>query len=322
MRRIMKDSRTHHTGRRSRSFLQPLFWLVGIIAVTLAVLKFVFALDFGFFKTTFRLRATAMTLEEVKAVESLVAAEYFGEVIGTARDYFVRRAVPDTEKLLLRLMNEPNPAGIALTPFEETLLNGVRGAIVRRGGMNPRLVERVTERTGALEMVKPEFQNNHLDPGFIEAFIDTLLIKRDIAFLARGAVQAGYDLAKLDETKYYHGRSNRTIYLLAEPTILAKDINPWFIYDPAAQNFVKGFEIITQAGIDLEEDDALDFIKAVKEECRQRLLDDALRNGLKDRARISAEATLTALFRMFDAKIDAVRLVARDEFEKQKAAGK
>ncbi|MGD0783761.1 MAG: DUF4230 domain-containing protein, partial [Candidatus Aminicenantales bacterium] len=187
-------------------------------------------------------------------------------------------------------------------------------------GMNPRIVERVTERTGALDMVKPEFQNNHLDPGFIEAFVDTLLSRRDIAYLARGAVQAGYDLARLDESKYFHCRASGTIYLSAEPTILAKDINPWFIYDPAAQNYVKGFEIIAQSGIDLEEDDALDFIKAVKEECRRRLLDDALRTGLKERARTSAEETLTALFKIFDAKISAVRLLGADEFARQKAA--
>jgi len=316
----MKDTHTRLASRRSRSFLQPLFWLAGIVAVALIVLKFVFAIDFGFFKTTLSLRATALTLEDIKAVETLVTAEYFGEVIGTARDYIVRRAVPDTEKLLLRLMNDPNPAGVVLTPFEETLLNGVRGAIVRRGGMNPRLVERVTERTGALDMVKPEFQNNHLDPGFIEALVEVLLTKRDIAYLARGAVQGGYDLAKLDETKYFHCRESGTIDLQAEPTILAKDINPWFIYDPAAQNYVKGFEIIAQSGIDLEDDDALDFIKAVKEECRQRLLDDALRTGLKERARTSAEETLTALFRIFDQTIAAVRLVGADEFARHKAA--
>jgi hypothetical protein len=316
----MKDTHVHHGSRRTRSFLQPLFWLVGAAAVVLFVLKFIFAIDFGFFKTTLSLKATALTLEDIKAVETLVTAEYFGEVIGTARDYIVRRAVPDTENLLLRLMNDPHPGGVVLTPFEETLLNGVRGALIRRGGMNPRIVERVTERTGALDMVRPEFQNNHLDPSFIEALVEILLTRRDIAYLARGAVQAGYDLAGLDEAKYYHCRDTGTIYLLAEPVVLSKDINPWFIYDPAAQNYVKGFEIIAQSGIDLEEDDALDFIRAVKEECRRRLLDDALRTGLKERARTSAEETLTALFRIFDSKVNAVRLVDAVEFARQKAA--
>jgi hypothetical protein len=303
-----------------RPVLQSLFWLVGAAAVALFVLKFVFAVDFGFFKTSLRLKATALTLDEIKAVETLVTAEYFGEVIGTARDYFVRRAVPDTEKLLLRLMNDPNPAGAVLTPFEETLLNAVRGVLVRRGGMNPRVVERVTERSGALEMVRPEFQNNHLEAGFTEMLVEVLMTRRDIAYLARGAVQAGYDLARLDESKYFHCRETGTILLLAEPVILAKDINPWFIYDPAAPNFVKGFEIIAQSGIDLEEDDALDFIKAVKEECRRRLLDDALRTGLRERARSSAEETLTALFRIFDTKINAVRLVDAETFARQKKA--
>jgi hypothetical protein len=316
----MKEKRSRPTTAAARSVLKPLLWIGGFAVAGLLILKLLFNVDFGFFRTTLTLKSTALTLEDIKAVEYLITAEYFGEVIGTARDYLVRRAVPEAEKLLLRLMNETNPALPVLTPMEETLLNAARGTIFKRGGMNPRLVEKLYERAGLLELIKPEFRDNRLNSGFAEAMVEMLLAKRDIAYLARGTVQAGYDLAKLDESGYFLCRETKTVFLRAELDILGKEINPWFIYDPAAQYFVKGFEIISQSGIDFEEDDALDFIKAVKEECRSRLLDDAVKEGLKERARTSAETTLLNLFRMFDRSVEAVRIVSPDEFIRAKNA--
>lgn len=316
----MPEKRSHPAAPAARFILKPLLWIGGIAVAGLLILKLLFNIDFGFFRTTLTLKSTALTLEDIKAVEYLVTAEYFGEVIGTARDYFVRRAVPEAETLLLRLMNEANPALPVLTPIEETLLNAARGTIVKRGGMNPRLVEKLYERAGLLELIQPEFQDNHLNAGFAEAMVETLLAKRDIAYLARGTVQAGYDLAKLDESSYFLCREMKTVFLGAELDILGKEINPWFIYDPATQFFVKGFEIISQSGIDFEEDDAIDFIKAVKAECRSRLLDDAVREGLKERARTSAETTLLNLFRMFDRGVEIVRIVSAEELVRAKAA--
>ncbi len=315
----MKEKRAHVGGVRSaRGILRLLIGIALLAVLALVGLKLLFNIDFGFFRTTYSLKPTALTLEDVRAVQELTTAEYFGEVIGTARDYLVRRAVPDTENLLLRLMSEANPGQAALTPTEETMLDAVRAVILKRGGMIPRLVERVYDRAGLLELVKPEFLENKLNPAFAEAMVETLLAKRDIAYLARGTVRAGYDLSLIDESKFFLCPATGTVYVNAEPDVLGKDINPWFIYDPAAQTMVKGFEIIAQAGINLEDDDALDFIKAVKEECRQRLVDDAVKEGLRDRARTSAEETLSNLFRLFDSRVRAVRLVGEEEFAKQK----
>ncbi len=308
----MKDQRP----RRSpvAAVVRPLAWIAVLLLVIVLALRFLFHLDLGLLRTSISLKPSALTLADIRDVEYLVTAEYYGEVIGTARSYFIRTAVPEAEKLLLRLMNETAPASLILTPAEESLLDGVRGALIRRGLMNPRLAERSFDRSYLLSLVKPELMNNRFTPAFADSMVETLLAKRDLAYLARGVVQAGYDLAQIGPQAYFFCPATGAVFIQTEPAILGKDINPWLIYDEAGKVFVKGFEIISQEGIDLEADDALEFIKAVKEECRQRLIDDALREGLRERAKASAEETLGNLFRMIDPAVKSVSLATAEEF--------
>jgi hypothetical protein len=301
------------------SLLKPVIAIAVILLAGFLVLRFGFGIDFGFVRTTLSLRPTALTLDDVKAVEYLITAEYYGEVIGTARNYFIRTAVPEAEKLLLRLMNEPNPTGVVLTPSEEALLDAVRGALIRRGIMNPRLAERSFDRGFLLTLLKAELMENRFTPAFADSMVESFIARRDLAYLARGVVQAGFDLAKIEPSDFFFCAVTGTAFIQAEPEILGKDINPWLIYDEPGKVFVKGFEIISQDGVDLEADDAIDFIKAVKEECRRRLVDDARREGIADRARTAAEETLGNLFRMMDPSIKAVALVNAEELAAAKA---
>jgi hypothetical protein len=316
----MKERRPRPSRSAAFTAFKILLWTAAVLLAGFLALRYVFHLDFGFFRETLTFKPTALTLDDVKAVEYLVTAEYYGEVIGTARNYFIRTAVPEAEKLLLRLMNEANPATPILTPSEEILLDAVRGALIRRGIMNPRLAERSFDRAYLITLVKPELMENRFSPAFADLMVETLLARRDLAYLARGVVQAGYDLAKIDPAGFFFCPVTGTAFIQAEPEILSKDINPWLIYDEAGKVFVKGFEIISQAGIDLEADDAIEFIKAVKEECRRRLMDDAQREGIRERARTSAEETLGHLFRMIDPAVKAVVLVPADEFAAAEAA--
>jgi hypothetical protein len=299
---------------------RPVLGIAAVLLIGVLALRFLFHVDFGFLRQTLSLKPTALTLDDIKDVEYLVTAEYYGEVIGTARNYFIRTAVPEAERLLLRLMNEAQPASLILTPAEEGLLDGVRGALIRRGIMNPRLAERSFDRAHLISLVKPELMDNRFTPAFADSMVETLLAKRDLAYLARGVVQAGYDLSKIGEGQYFFCSATGTAFIQAEPEILGKDINPWLIYDEANKVFVKGFEIISQDGVDLEADDAIEFINAVKEECRRRLIDDAMREGLGERAESSAEETLANLFRMIDPSVKTVSLATAEELAAAKAA--
>jgi len=297
-----------------------LVWVAAVAAAALILLKVVFQVDLAFVRTTRVLKTTVLTLEDIRSMEFLITAEYFGEVIGTARDYFVRRSIPGAEKLIVRLEGEAAPDLFSLPPAEQFLINAVRATLVKRSLMYLGVLDRVVDLEGTLELIGLEMQGGRFRPDFAEALVEVLLEKRDIAYLARGKVQAGYNLAGLDENKYFFCRASGAVFLLAEPEILARDINPWFIYDPDHGHTVKGFEIISQSGIDLEEEDALDFIKSVKEECRLRLQEDALRTGLREQARSSAEETVGNLFRIFNPRVRSVKFLGREEFEKARDA--
>ncbi|MDD8026924.1 MAG: DUF4230 domain-containing protein [Acidobacteriota bacterium] len=315
----MKEKRIRIRRSPAAAVLKSLLGIAAVLLAGFLVLRFVFHYDFGFFRRTLSLKSSALTLDDIKDVEYLVTAEYYGEVIGTARNYLTRTAVPEAEKLLLKLMNEADPAGLVLTPAEERLLDGVRGALILRGIMNPRLAERSFNRAYLIALVKPELMDNRFTPGFADSMVEALLAKRDLAYLARGMVQAGYDLSKIGDSAFFLCPVTGTAFIQAEPEILGKGINPWLIYDEAGKVFVKGFEIISQDGINLEADDAIEFIIAVKEECRIRLIDDALREGLRERAKMSAEETLANLFRMIDPAIKKVSMATAEEFAAAKA---
>ncbi|MBM3294858.1 MAG: DUF4230 domain-containing protein [Candidatus Aminicenantes bacterium] len=303
----------------ARILCRPWAWALAGLAAVLLLLKFAFHVDLVLVQTKLVLRPTALTLEDVRDLEFLVTAEYFGEVIGTARDYFSKTAVPAAEAVLSRLAADPRPEDAVLSDEDRKIFDALRAALIRRSRLSARVIDTVKSRTGVLSLVRPEFANGRLGDELREALLAVLLERRDIAYLARGIVQAGYNLAAVEEDRFLRSRDGKTVYLQMEPTILGKAINPWFIYDPAANLQIKGFEIIAESNVDLEEDDAFSFINGVKEACRQRLLEDALKAGIEDRARASAEQSLANLFKMFQPDIEAVRLVGRGEFERRRA---
>jgi hypothetical protein len=304
--------------KTARAFAFPAAAAAIAVIAVLLVLKFVFHIQFGFFATKLSLRPTALTLEEIQDLEFLVTAEYFGEVIGTARDYFDRTAVPEAESILTRLLESPKPEEVALSAEDTAILDAVRGALIRKSRMNPRVIDLVGDIPGTVALARPEFAGRRFGGEFREALVGFLLERRDIAYLARGVVQAGYDLAAVDESRYLYCPAERAVYLQMEPEILSKAINPWFIYDPAANVMVKGFEIIAESNVDLEDDDAFAFVNGVKAACRERLLEDALKAGLKDQARASAEQTLANLFKIFRSDVEAVKFLGPEEFRRQK----
>jgi hypothetical protein len=321
MNKPVREPRTaRHRTRTAGILLRPWAAAVVVLAAVLLILRFAFNLHLGFFQTKLILKPTALTLEDVRDLEFLITAEYFGEVIGTARDYFAKSVLPAAEAVLARLIDAPKPEEVPLTAEDQRLLDSVRGALIKKSRLNPRVIDMVGDPAGVVALVRPEFAGRRLGEELREALLGLLLERRDIAYLARGVVQAGYNLASLDESRYLYSPKDRTVYLQMEPEILGKAINPWFIYDPATNTQVKGFEIIAESNVDLDADDAFAFINGVKEACRQRLLEDALKAGLQDQARTSAEQSLANLFKMFRAEVEAVRLVGREEFERRKAA--
>jgi len=316
----MKETRIRIKGGGFRGFLPSLgLVIVGLILV-LALLKGVLGINLAFFRTTLNLKPTTLKLEDIQDLGFLVTSEYFGEVIGTARDYFVRRVIPRAEALAVRLSGSANPEEEKLSDEDTDILNALRGALIRSSGLSPGVIERISNLKDVVSFLGPELRDGRFLPPFSELLLGQLLAKRDIAYLARGSVQAGYNLKDISADKYFYCPSTKTLCLNSQAQIFSREINPWFIYDSTAGLYVKGFEIISQTNIDLEDEGVYDFLKNIKEECQQRLVDDARREGIEALARESAEHTLENMLKMLKSDVQTVRILPADKFELQKTA--
>jgi hypothetical protein len=113
--------------------------------------------------------------------------------------------------------------------------------------------------------------------------------KRQIIALGRGWVKAGIDFGSFTDKNFKYDREKKIIYLLGVvPTILACDINPWFI----PERKVKGFEIIAATN---KANNPESLLK-VKGSCLTKLRAQAEAGGIIKQAKINAEQSLKDFF--------------------------
>ncbi len=112
--------------------------------------------------------------------------------------------------------------------------------------------------------------------------------KRDIVFIGRGWVKAGYKFEKLDERNFAYDENNKLIRFYGlSPIVLDTDINPWFI----PENKIKGFELVDfYRGATFEE------AKVVKKRCKEKLLEQAYNAGIMKQAQKNGEEALRNFF--------------------------
>ncbi len=112
--------------------------------------------------------------------------------------------------------------------------------------------------------------------------------RKEIIFIGRGWVKAGFDFGKLDEGNFLYDEENETVHFFGiKPEILDTDINPWFI----PERKVKGFELVDYSGRVNFED-----AKAVKKQCKEKLLEQARRADIVKRALENGEEALRNFF--------------------------
>jgi hypothetical protein len=137
-------------------------------------------------------------------------------------------------------------------------------------------------------------------PGFVNDFYDYygFLTKKhiesgsnkrkEIVFIGRGWVKAGFDFGKLNEGNFMYDESNKSVHFFGiKPEVLDTDINPWFI----PERKVKGFELVDYSGKVSFED-----AKAVKKQCKEKLLDQANRADIIKKALENGEEALKNFF--------------------------
>ena len=75
----------------------------------------------------------------------------------------------------------------------------------------------VKDRIGDLDHVanflRPELLNGRFRRTFADLVLGQLLERRDIAYLARGSVQAGYNLKDITADSYFYCPTTKTLFL-------------------------------------------------------------------------------------------------------------
>lgn len=117
---------------------------------------------------------------------------------------------------------------------------------------------------------------------------ETLKANRNIVFIGRGSVKAGFDFQVLDERNFEYNANAKVVHFFGfKPKILDADINPWFI----PETKLKGFELVASSN-KLTFEDA----KAVKADCKDQLLLQAGKANILAQAKVNGEEALRTFF--------------------------
>lgn len=112
--------------------------------------------------------------------------------------------------------------------------------------------------------------------------------KKDIVFIGRGWVKAGFRFDQFDESNFYYDKELKLIRFYGlSPCILDKDINPWFI----PERKIKGFELV-----DFYKKATFEEAKMVKKKCKEKLLAQAEKADILTLSKENGEVALTNFF--------------------------
>ncbi len=135
--------------------------------------------------------------------------------------------------------------------------------------------------------------------------------KKDIVFIGRGWVKAGFRFDRLDESNFYYDEDDKLVQFYGlTPVILDKDINPWFI----PEEKIKGFELVdAPRGVGFKQ------AKLVKKKCKEKLLDQAKGAGIINSARDNGREALRNFFSLLldepELRVELLDLPYKDEYE-------
>ena len=126
--------------------------------------------------------------------------------------------------------------------------------------------------------------------------------KKDIVFIGRGWVKAGFQFDQLDERNFYYDARAKVIQFYGlSPKILHTDINPWFI----PERKIKGFELV-----DFYKRASFEEAKEVKIKCKEKLLEQAEVAKILDAAKANGIEALKNFFSLLleepDLKVEMI----------------
>lgn len=248
-----------------------------------------------------KLKGTPVSIKSIRAIGQLVTAEYYGEVVQSSADIFTV-----SKDSLLKLMElsyndiraiineiETKPEYDARGPFKkEARLNILRYQFPEvYGSRQCRDIMMLTgreEEKFALEYIRDNSWGTFLAKRY-NNYYSNEAIKQEVVYVGRGWVKAGIDIQNFGVDNFsYSADSQRITIKGIVPEIFDADINPWFV--PELK--IKGFEILRSRGQRIRPQ----MVSRVKEQCKQKLVEDALVRGVLLKAKQNAEESLLHLF--------------------------
>jgi hypothetical protein len=125
---------------------------------------------------------------------------------------------------------------------------------------------------------------------------DKPAFKRNLVYIGRGYVKMGFDFSALKDSNIVFKQNSDTIFIqMPTAKILNADINPWYI-----ENKVIGFEVFKEEDANTRFTDA--EIVAIKAKCKQKLINEALEMGLKQKSEQTGKELLTTMFQALSDK--------------------
>lgn len=288
-------------------------FLIQAALVVAGVLLFSFFDPLNIFNSRkLTMKDTPTVLEQFRQIGELITAEYYGEVLASSVE------IENTQKTDMRKSLKSQ-----LKKFEEEFVIAVKRADdFRRDGKfyrefkdkNPDLIdndlyillaEYCEEKKNLSEkemILEYKTKSTLIDTAMLTSFLtakyppteaNRKVRKSNLVLLGRGYVKAGIDLGNIGEHSLRYIESKKIIQLtMHQPEILRKSINPWFI----PQKKIPGFEFLyVGSKVDVGPKAIATSIK-VKQECLDKLVEDAMKANILGQAKTNAEQSLSNLF--------------------------
>lgn len=307
-----------------------------IIYIAIGAILVFCVIYFGFVRGLFTpsdlsIEDTSITVEEIAEIKELTAAEYYGEVVYSLREYYREEFDKKVEKLYKTLKEAENKrlltqndlrnerilkeklAVIITDQEEKEAIDTLRRLYtkVEYDAKNRRYTIVITN-AGLLQLFLESSRWEDLKKKY-SAKVEEEIRKMgtDIAYLARGWVKAVYDLSKLaaDKEAHFFCEDTGILFLNLEMKIKS-EINPWFIFDKKVK--IEGYTILKEKKVNLNNPQSYRNILIVKKGCKERLIRDAKNADIEKIAKVSAEESLgnfLSLFLYKDKEITSVKII-------------
>ncbi|PID89806.1 MAG: hypothetical protein CSA05_03400 [Bacteroidia bacterium] len=272
-------------------------WRVLLIIILYLIIDFFGIIpSFGFFnKQEVSINNTPLLIKEIKEIGELISAEFYGEVYADLGQVYDRLAVQykDSGKAVVEQQKSLYPKLAeyisAVKKVEKTQKKYKEALLKHKEGL-----EKYNSNPYQMQLNAQILQDATRKMDDAENKKDELRRTRNIVYIGRGCVKAGFDFKGIEETNLQIQENNNDtlVIKIPSPKIIDNDINPWFIREKK----IKGYELFMERKNGYFFTDA--EVRAVKLLCKTKMLESAKKKGILEKAEKSGLLAMESFFKV------------------------